>query len=116
MAVFPTLTDGSVTPDGWEQTKAFDPTVRSRSEGGYLKTRPRCTRVPKKWRAVYEMVAADKTTLTTFENTVMVGSDVFTWTNPDDGVVYSVRLLEPIKFSPIGSKLKWRAELLLEEV
>lgn len=116
MADFPALSD---TPDvdGWEEQRAFDPTIRARSEGGYTKTRPRTTRIPMQWKVRYSCLsAADKGLLQAFELTVKVGADAFDWTNPDTGLVTVVRFKEPVKYSPVGSKLRWRAEMILEEV
>jgi hypothetical protein len=115
MLDFPTLTD-IPDVDGWEEQRAFDPTIRVRSEAGYLKTRPRTTRVPMQWKATYSYLSSeDKATLQSFEASVGVGSGAFNWTNPTDAVVRIVRFKEPIKYSPAGSKLRWRAEMTLEE-
>jgi len=116
MLNFPTLT---VQPDveGWEEQRAFDPTIRARAEGGYTKTRPRTTRIPMQWTVRYPLLtAADKNTLQAFEGAVKIGADAFTWTNPDSGLVKTVRFKEPVKYAPVGSKLAWRAEFTLEEV
>ncbi len=116
MLDFPTLSD---TPDvdGWEEQRAFDPTIRVRSEAGYLKTRPRTTRVPMQIKFRYSYLPADdKATLQTFEGTVGIGADAFNWTNPNDGVTRSVRFKEPVRYSPAGSRLNWKAEITLEEV
>lgn len=116
MATFPTLTD-QPDVDGWEESRAFDPAIRARSEGGYVKTRPRTTRVPMQWKLRYSSLSlADKTTLQAFETSVNVGADAFTWTNPADGQAKLVRFKEPVKYSPAGSNLVWTADLTLEEV
>lgn len=119
MENFPTL---SVTPSlgPWEQTRALDPTLRSEKEGGYVSTRPRFTRIPKKWKIAYQqgnsLPSADKTTLEAFEETVKVGSDMFSWVNPFDSQTYTVRLAGPIVFKPIVGSLRWEASFELEEV
>jgi len=116
MLRFPSLSD---QPDvnGWEEQRAFDPAIRAKSEGGYTKTRPRTTRVPMQWKVVYAYLSgADKSVLQVFENMVKVGSDAFLWTNPVDGLDRKVRYREAVKYAPVGSKLTWRAEMLLEEV
>jgi len=113
---FPNLSDNPDV-DSWEEQRAFDPTIRVKSEAGYTKTRPRCTRIPMMWKMKYSYLsAADKVSLQNFEAAVKVGSDAFAWTNPDSGLEHNVRLKEPIKFAPAGSKLRWRAEMTLEEV
>jgi hypothetical protein len=113
---FPTLT---TQPDvaGWSEERAFDPTIRARSEGGYVKTRARTTRVPMQWKLVYAgLSAADKATLQNFEAEVGIGADAFTWTNPADASSHTVRLTAPIKFSPVSPSLYWRAEFAVEQV
>jgi hypothetical protein len=117
MPTFPTLSvNASLT--GWEEGKAFDPTLRARSEGGYLKTRARTTRVPKLYKIAYEFLnLSDKVTLQAFEDTVKVGSDSFTWLHPIDSVNKTVRLAGPIRYTPMAdNKNIWKAELSLEEV
>lgn len=116
MLTYPSL---SVNPDvqGWEESRAFDPTIRARSEAGYVKTRPRTTRVPMQWKVLYQnLPAADKAAVQNFESLVMVGADAFAWTNPMDGVVKTVRFKELVRCSPMGSRLYWRVEFTLEEV
>ncbi len=116
MSDFPTLSDNPDV-DSWEEQRAFDPTIRVRSEAGYTKTRPRCTRVPMMWKLKYSFLSeADKVNLQNFEAAVKVGCDAFSWTNLGSGLVYNVRFKEPIKFAPVGYKLRWRAEMTLEEV
>ncbi|MFZ2447491.1 MAG: hypothetical protein WAW37_14140 [Syntrophobacteraceae bacterium] len=115
MLEFPTLTD-EPDVDSWEEQKAFDPTIRARSEGGYTKTRPRTTWIPTQWKFRYAYLsAADKAALQAFENNVRVGADAFSWTCPADGQVKTVRFKEAIKFTPAGSKLNWKADLAIEE-
>lgn len=117
MAVFPTLSVNACL-SGWEETKAFDPTLRSRSEAGYLKTRARTTRVPRLYKLSYEFLSvSDKTALQNFEDSVKVGSDSFTWRHPIDEVDKTVRFTAPLRFTPMAdSKFLWKAELSLEEV
>lgn len=117
MANFPTLTSCQPHTDSWREQKAADPAIRSKSEGGYTKTRARYTRAPKSWKFYYAALSpADKSTLEGFETTVKVGSDSFTWTNPATGTSFTVRFTEPIKFSTVFGKNSWKAELSLEEV
>lgn len=118
MQVWPAL---STTPslDGWKESIANDPTIRTKSEGGYTQTRPRFTRIPKKWDFRYTggnaLTPSDKAALQTFQSLVKVGSSIFSWTNPIDAITYSVRLAQPITFTPQGNTLYWSAEVSLEE-
>lgn len=116
MLNFPVLSDAPDV-DAWEESRAFDPTIRTKSEGGYTKTRPRTTRIPMQWKLQFKYLsAADKAALQSFESSVKVGADAFNWTNPVDGQVKVVRFKEPVKYVPVGCKLYWRAEMALEEV
>jgi len=116
MPTFPTLSiNPSVTP--WEEGAANDPTLRSPFEAGYVQTRARFTRIPDRWHIGYTLLPkADKDTLRAFEKTVKVGSDSFTWTNPDDQQTYTVRFLAPISYKPVGTMANWHVEFVLEEV
>ena len=116
MPNFPTL-GTNPTIDGWEEGLAIDPTIRSQSEGGYVQTRARFTRLTNKWNIKYmALSAADKDTLRTFEKTVRGGSDAFNWTNPANSVTYSVRFLGLIKYIPHSNSLYWDVSFVLEEV
>lgn len=89
MSAFPTLTAIQAVPMT-EETE--DATIRSAFEAGYEHTRPRFTRARKTWTIRYEYMSnTDKTTLDAFVTTVRQGADSFSWTNPQDSVVYTVR-------------------------
>jgi hypothetical protein len=117
VADFPTL---SAIPSyiGWEEQLASDPTIRSKSEGGYTKTRARYTRIPMQWKFQYVGLSdAEKVTLQAFERvTVKCGADSFTWINPIDNVSRTVRFKEAIKFIPMWPGPLWEATMTLEEV
>lgn len=116
MATFPTL---SAEPDvrNYSETIAYDPTIRSDTEGGYTITRARFTRLRKKWHIYYPvMTVTDKDTLQNFEKSVLVGSDSFEWTNPADGQTYTVRFVTSIIYRPLSTKNYWIVEFDLEEV
>lgn len=118
---FPVL---SINPlvEPFEQTAALDPTIRSEQEAGYVQTRPRFTRVPRKWHIAYSgLPLADKSALESHEISVNFGAGMFSWTNPIDGATHNVRYLGSIKFKPengfdpLGNH-SWSAEFDLEEV
>lgn len=112
----------SVNPTyAWEEKVAVDPTIRSRSEGGYLKTRPRFTRIPDRWHVVYDPLPnADKNTLKAHEIERGVGSNSFSWTNPIDSQSYEVRFAAPVEYRLlpyfVNGGRAWRVEFDLEEV
>jgi len=132
MATFPTLTrrgtelHNPVVGD-FEDNMAHDPTIRSLSEGGYVTSRARFTRIPRKWTLKYNwMSQANKDTVKAFEegnaNTVPVGvaggSDSFDWLNPEDGETYDVRFFGMITYKAHAHTnfLWWMVEFILEEV
>lgn len=99
MPAFPTL---SVGVEFQNQTNriSIDPTLRSEEDNGLVLTRPRFTATKQEFHFGYRwLTAADVTLLKTFEETtVVVGSISFTWTNPDDSVVYTVLMMNPIQY------------------
>ncbi len=104
----------------FEDTMAYDPTIRSQSVGGYVTSRARFTRIPHKWTIKYNWVTqANKNTIKTFvDDTVVGGSGNFDWLNPEDGVTYDVRFLGEVKYNSHSHTnfLYWMVELVLEEV
>ncbi len=97
MATFPTLSAIPVFPLEEEEENS---TISSPFEAGYEQTRPRFTRRRKTWRVKYSyMTGSDKSTLSTFVNTVSGGADAFTWTNPTDSSSYNVRFVELPRYS-----------------
>ena len=124
MASFPTILRRvglTQTPIVNEEIVAFDPTVRSQYEGGYVSTRSRFTRIPRRWDVKYEwMTTVNKGTLQTFEEARGVGSESFTWTNPIPLVstTHAVRFLEPMRCIPVPKTnfQYWTVEFILEEV
>lgn len=125
MANFPTFTRrGTETHNPvvgeLSNVLAHDPTVRSLSEGGYVTSRARFTRMTNQWNIVYRWLSqANKNTLKTFvEGTSLGGSESFSWINPEDSVTYTVRFLGEIKYTPHdkANALWWIVEFVLEEV
>ncbi len=117
MLAFPTLTTGDWHPDDLIEQAAFDPTIRTKSEGGYIKTRPRTTRIPRQWKGALQLLShTDKAALQVFEESVKIGADAFTWTDPDTGDSRVVRFAGPVQYTPVGSKVWWKASFVLEEV
>lgn len=110
---FPSIT---AIVDGYSTEKAFDPTIRSRSESGYLKTRARCTRIPEKWTVYYIITTAQKTLLESHVDSVGVGGSAFTWTDPVTSTTHSVRFAEPVRYSTLPSNDLWKAQIMVEEV
>jgi hypothetical protein len=117
--IYPTLPSGSL-PDSRQFSQALeDPAMRTEMEGGYVSTRPKHTRTPRKtWSVAYQMLTdADKTELETFWNTVKGGSVIFDWTNPANDVVYQVRFKEPLNFQykGIAYTRRWDCSFSVEQ-
>ena len=115
MIDFPTLSRGT-SRTGYAKENAIDPTIRTRSEGGYLKTRPRTTWVPDKYMDIREnLTATDVALLESFENTVRIGADAFRWGHPVTGTAILVRFTKPIKYALMPNSLRHRAEMEIEQ-
>lgn len=115
MPTFPTLSCKPAYPLNPDGTKE-DATVKSPYEGGYEQTRPRFTRVRRRWGLKYpKMSAADKQTLESFEGTVHGGADSFTWTHPVTSTSYTVRFEGTINYSNVHYN-KYDVEFVLKEV
>jgi len=103
----------------FEDVLAFDPTIRSRFEGGYVSTRARFTRLPRAWTIRFSgATQAGKDLIKAFENKHKGGSLAFTWTNPEDKAAYSVRFLGAVVYKawPHTNYARWDIEFVLEQV
>lgn len=116
MPSFPTL---SVKPKYPIKEEKEDPTIRSDFEGGYQHTRPRNTRVRRKFTVQYHnLPETDKSgsnKLDDFVATVKFGADSFTWTHPDTGTSYTVRFAQIPAYQTIF-KDRYDCEFILLEV
>lgn len=97
-----------------------DPAIKSDMEGGYVFSRARFTRAPRRtWTSGFTYIsAASKAQLVTFWTTVMGGSVIFQWKNPSDLVDYQVRFSDPLKFTYVGAgtNQRWDVTFKVEEV
>lgn len=106
----------------FDDTMAHDPAIRSTSEGGYVKSRARFTRIRRKWTVHYDwMTTVNKDKIRDFEDSVFGGSDHFTWINPADGSSQDVRFLPnpqavTYRAHPKVNFKFWMVEFILEEV
>lgn len=84
-----------------------DPAVsNAKMEGGYVTSRPKFTRRPRRMFAFQfvDMTDTDKATLLNFYNSMFGSSNAFTWTHPATSESINVRF-DPstkLKFSRIG--------------
>ena len=114
MAAFPALSKVAAYPLDEESEDAV---LRSNSEAGYQTTRPRFTRVRRKFTVKYEgCTKSDKTLLDTFYYTTLSnGSAIFQWMHPQTSSVINVRFAKPIKFSLVFNN-HYNIEFSLDEV
>jgi phage-related protein len=113
---FPSLSTPPLV-SGYEHSAALDPVLRSPLEAGYRQTRPRFTRVPKKWHISYSGLSdSDQSALESFEASVKYGADSFTWTHPKTSTQYTVRFPAPVRYHLGPTDTLWSAEFDLEEV
>lgn len=115
--VFPTLT-ARQDSKFYEMTPE-DPALRSEMEGGYVVSRPRHTRKPRRtFKTGFSSITqADYVKLTDFYDTVRGGSMVFDWMDPVTEKVYQVRFAGAISFKYVGmgpTKL-WDVQITLEQ-
>jgi hypothetical protein len=116
---FPTLPSGSLPDSKQFAISLEDPAMRTEMEGGYVITRKKHTRTPRRtWAIAYQMLTeGDRTTLDDFWNTTAGGSLAFDWTNPADGSIYTVRFKDPLnfKYAGIGTSKRWDCSFSLEQ-
>lgn len=113
MEPYPTLSQNPQYPLDEDRE---DSTIKSDFEGGYQHTRPRYTRIRRKFNIRYKNLSdTDKIILETFVNTVSGGADRFLWTHPKTGTPYTVRFDKPLKFTYPYYGL-WDVEFQLNEV
>jgi hypothetical protein len=116
---FPTLSSGS-KPDSSTFGLSFeDQAMRTETEGGYVFTRARHTRAPRKtWAFGYKQLTnADRVQIESFITLVRGGSVIFTWQNPQDLVTYNVRFKDLPKFGyeGVGNTQRWNCSMTLEQ-
>jgi phage-related protein len=119
--VFPALPSGKQMDSSKTSVARENPVQRTELEGGYVATRAKHTRAPRKtWSCGFTFISnADKGALETFWDTVKGGSVAFDWTNPQDSIVYTVRFKgDPLKFSYVGrgTAQYWDVTFDLEQV
>lgn len=118
---FPSLTGTPANPEvlEFQDSISTNPTIRSPKDAGYQQTRSRFTRYPRTWQIVYNgIITTDKNLIRTHEEERGVGGNSFSWTNPADSVVYTVRFIRPVLYQPWGNTnyTRWIVSFDLEEV
>jgi hypothetical protein len=118
--IFPsTLSTGPMQDSAKFSVEHEDPAIQSTMDGGYVVSRPRHTRRPRRtWMSGFTYIQdADKAQLETFWQTVMGGSLIFQWKNPHDLADYLVRFKGPLKFTYVGKRAnrRWDISFSVEE-
>jgi len=93
-------------------------TIRSPFEAGYMQTRARFTRMPKRFELHWNhLSAADLATLRTYyESTVVGGANAFDWTHPTTSTVYSCRFAEDELRFELQLGGYYKGSVILEQV
>lgn len=117
MTAFPLASKQDSAKFGFEQE---DVGIRSEMEGGYVLTRPRHTRTPRRtWKTGFtDLSNSDKATLESFINDVGTFK-AFDYNLPVAGTLVNVRLKEIPKYEyhGFGTNLRWDInDIMLEEV
>ncbi len=121
MADFPPAALLGKEDSKYRTEKLADPVMRNEIEGGYVSTRPRYTRTPRKtWTTGFTHVTeAEKEALVSFWNARRGGSASFTWDDPITSVEYTVRFVgaPSINYVGKGSLYLWDiTNITLEQV
>lgn len=100
--------------------EAADPGMRAETDGGWVISRARYTRRPRRtWTGAYtDITGVDKVVLDGFWDTTMGTSRGFQWTNPTDGIARDVRFKSAPAFTytGVGPRRLWSCSLVLEEI
>ena len=121
MADFPTINLAGLEDSKHFNEEQADPVQRKEVDGGYVMTRPRFTRLPRKtWTTGFtDLTDAEKNEFTAFWDSKRGGSDSFTYENPTDNVTYTVRFAgaPKIKYTGMGPLRRWDiTNIRLEQV
>ncbi len=117
MPAFPELSQGQ--DSSLYEVSHEDPAIRTEMDGGYVISRPRHTRTPRKtFKTGYTHIdQTDRALIEAFWNTVKGGSVVFDWEDPVSLATLSVRFKEELafKYVGIGNVHHWDVKMTLEQ-
>lgn len=115
----------SIDPDAtsFNETSENVAIASGDTEGGYIYTRPRFTRRPRRtFTFVHKNISeAERITLQNFWDANYGGSNSFNWTHPITSVVYTVRFAPDMELTfdriGFGTNHRWNTEaIVLKEV
>lgn len=93
-----------------------NPAISSQMENGIVISRPRFTRIRKKWILKWTALKNDEyQVLMNFWDQMCGGSQEFQWSNPITNVNYTVRFTGELNFQ-LASYDMWEGEITLQEV
>ena len=111
MADFPPGTMTAKEDSKYRSDKQADPSMRKETDGGYVVTRARYTRAPRKTftTGFTGISQADKAAFMAFWDSKKGGADYFTWKDPVTNTVYTVRFAgtPEFKYEGFGSTFLW---------
>lgn len=114
MAAWPGTLPSPIS-DGYQEIFANN-VIRTEMDVGIAKIRKRSTAAPVNFQLVYNMTAAQVTTLETFyETTTNFGADTFTMANPRTGTTENFRFVSPPQLS-IPTGVRYRVSIQFEQV
>lgn len=103
--VFPSLVlkNGGLDSQQYSVTLE-DPSISTKIEGGYVVSRAKHTRAPRRTFAiVYKAISdADKAAISAFYDSVRGGSTIFDWADPSSGAILQVRFQGELTLSYVG--------------
>ena len=100
LPVYPAL---SKKPQLRTPTELQDPALKNEATNGMPLTRPRYTRIRRKWNITYPALPdSELTTLLVFYESVLGGSAIFLWSDEFNNT-YSVRFISNIKHNSVSS-------------
>lgn len=96
-----------------------DVAMKTEMEGGYVVSRPKHTRKPRRTftSGLTCILDADRAALEDFYELVKGGSVVFDWTDPIDAKVYQVRFAEKlkIKYTGVSTAHRWDVTFVMQQ-
>lgn len=121
MADFPPVTMTAKEDSKYRVDTQADPAMRHEVDGGYVVTRPRYTRAPRKTfkTGFTDVSQSDKAAFETFFASKKGGSDSFTWTDPVTNTTYTVRFFGQPEYTYTGRGNYYRwdiTNITLEQV
>lgn len=117
---FPILPSGALLDSERFEMELEDPSMKSEMEGGYVISRARHTRAPRRnWKCAYTDISReDKLTIENFWIQVRGSSVIFNWPNPEDGQTYPVRFGDDkirFEYVGIGPRRRWNVRFSLDQ-